>query len=206
MELYLVRHGESQNNAGNASAHNVPLTRLGLDQVRRAADALADEGFDALYCSPLKRALQTASILHTKLGIPPYVHPSFSETGFSWGEKDATSEELKVDYSDFILDASITSNGWAPADGETEEEAHERACNTIQWLLARHPDDDSRVLVVSHGNYGGILIGSIVGVRPSGYTRFSQHNTGISRADMVGEQSKLRFLNATKHLSEEMLT
>ncbi len=58
MQIYLFRHGQSQNNAGGASAHNVPLTDLGHEQVRRAADALANqEKFEALYCSPLKRAL-----------------------------------------------------------------------------------------------------------------------------------------------------
>ncbi len=206
MQLYLMRHGQSQNNAGNASAHNVPLTSLGLEQVRRAADALADQRFDAIYCSPLKRALQTAAILHSRLGIAPYVHPSFSETGFSWGEPDATRGQLQTDYPDFILDESITTNGWAPADSETQEEAYERACKIVQWLSTRHSEPDSRILVVSHGNYGGILIGSVVGVRPCGYTQFSQHNTGISRADIVDEQSKLRFLNATTHLSEDMMT
>jgi broad specificity phosphatase PhoE len=206
MQLYIVRHGQSQNNAGIASSHNVPLTHLGCEQVRRAADALTDQHFDALYCSPLERALQTAFILHSTLGIAPYAHPAFSETGFSWGEPDATREQLHAAYPNFVLDESITSNGWAPADQETESEAYERACKIVQWICIRHPEPESRVLVVTHGNFGGILIGSLVGVRPSGYTRFSQHNACISRADIVGGQNKLRFLNATAHLPKEMLT
>jgi probable phosphoglycerate mutase len=206
MQLYLVRHGQSQNNAGNASAHNIPLTPMGCEQVRLAADVLSRQGFEAFYCSPLERALQTASILYSELGIAPYVHPSFSETGFSWGEPDATREQLQAAYPQFILDDSINSSGWAPADQETEDEAYERACKVVQWLSARHPAPDSRILVVTHGNFGGILIGSVLGLRPSGYTRFSQHNTGISRADIADGQSKLRFLNATSHLPEDMLT
>ncbi len=206
MQLYLMRHGQSQNNAGDASAHNVPLTSLGLEQSRRAAEVLADQRFDTIYCSPLKRALQTAAILHSRLGIAPYVHPSFSETGFSWGEPDDTREQLLSDYPDFILDASITNSGWAPADEETEQEAYVRACEIVQWLSKRHPEPDSRILVVTHGNYGGIVIGSVLGLRPCGYTQFSQHNTGISRADISDEERKLRFLNATTHLSEDMLT
>ena len=206
MQIYMVRHGQSQNNAGTASSHNVPLTQLGREQAHLAANALANQRFDALYCSPLERALQTACILNTKLGVAPYVHPAFSETGFSWGEKDATREQLQAAYPECILDNSVTSNGWAPANGESEDEAYERACDIVQWLCARHSGPESRVLVVTHGNFGGILMGSIVGVRPSGYTRFSQHNACISRADIVEGESKLRFLNTTAHLSEDMLT
>jgi len=208
MQIYLVRHGQSQNNAGGASAHNVPLTDLGHDQVRRAAEALADQGkFEALYCSPLKRALQSAATLHAQLGLAPYVHPAFSETGFSWGEPDATREELQADYPDFILDESITSSGWAPADHETEDESYERAGEVIHWLSTRHPEPDARILVVTHGRFGSILIGHVVGARPYGYSRFSQHNAGISRLDIITNgESKLRFLNVTTHLSAEMLT
>lgn len=208
MQIYLVRHGQSQNNAGGASAHNVPLTDLGHEQVRRAAEALADqEKFEALYCSPLKRALQSAATLHARLGLAPYAHPGFSETGFSWGELDATREELQADYPDFILDESITSSGWAPAAHETEDESYERAGELIRWLSTRHPEPDARILVVTHGRFGSILMGYMVGTRPCGYSRFSQHNAGISRLDIITNgESKLRFLNATTHLPAEMLT
>ena len=208
MQIYLVRHGQSQNNAGGASAHNVPLTDLGHEQVRRAAETLADqEKFEALYCSPLKRALQSAATLHARLGLAPYVHPAFSETGFSWGEPDATRAELQADYLDFILDESITSSGWAPAAHETEDESYERAGELIRWLSTRHPEPDARILVVTHGRFGSILMGYVVETRPCGYSRFSQHNCAISRLDIVANgESKLRFLNLTTHLPAEMLT
>lgn len=206
MQIYLVRHGQSQNNAGDASAHNVPLTPLGHEQIRRAAIALSDEHFRALYCSPLERALQTAAILHSRLHLPPYVYPAFSETGFSWGEPDATREQLQASYPHAILDASITSSGWAPSDHETEDEAYERAGAVARWLSARYPEPDASVLVVTHGHFGAILVGYLVGSLPCGYTRFSHNNGGISRVDIVDGQSKLRFLNRVAHLPEEMLT
>ena len=206
MQLYLLRHGQSQNNAGDDSGHNVPLTPLGHEQIRRAATALSNERFEALYCSPLKRALQSAAILHSRLHLPPYVHPAFSETGFSWGEPDATREQLRISHPYAILDPSITSTGWAPSDRETEDEAYERASKVVLWLSERHPEAEERVLVVTHGHFGAILVGYLVGTRPCGYTRFSHNNSAISRVDIANGQSKLRFLNRTAHLPEEMLT
>jgi broad specificity phosphatase PhoE len=206
MQIYIVRHGQSQNNSGDSSAHNVPLTSLGHRQIRQAAAALADQRFDALYCSPLERALQSASILHARLHVVPYVHPAFSETGFSWGEAEATREQLRSCYPYIRLDPSITNQGWAPSDRETEEEAYKRASGVISWLLERHPEPESKILIISHGHFGAILIGYLVGTSPCGYTRFSQNNAGISRVDIVDGQSKLRFLNRVSHLPGELLT
>lgn len=207
MQLYLVRHGQSENNAGSTSSHNVPLTSLGQEQVSLLADAIADQRFDALYCSPLERALQSATILYSRLGIAPYVHPFFAETGFSGGEPDLLRDQMQSAYPHAILDPSITNSGWAPSDGESIEDVHNRAESLVQWLLERHPEPDSRILAVSHGHFGGVLICYLVGSQPlMGFTRFSQYNACISRIDIIGGQSKLRFLNSTCHLPEDMLT
>ncbi|MBC8427687.1 histidine phosphatase family protein [bacterium] len=222
MQLYLLRHGQSQNNVGKTSAHNVPMTELGHEQIRRATDALADRQFyissrvpsgekirqfDALYCSPLDRALQTATILHSKLNLTPYVHPDFSEVGFCWGEPNATLEQLQSSYPCAVMDASISNNGWAPVDSETEDEAYERAGKVVHFLSARHPAPNARVLVVSHGRFGSILIGYLVGgVRPCGYSRYAQNNGGISLVEITNETIQLRFLNITAHLPGELLT
>ncbi|MFQ6042762.1 MAG: histidine phosphatase family protein [Candidatus Poribacteria bacterium] len=207
MQLYLVRHGQSQNNVGNTSAHNVPLTALGHEQVRRAADALAGKEFEALYCSPLDRALQTAAILHSRLNLTPYVHPDFSEVDFCWGEPNAAVEQLQSSYPFAVMDASISNNGWAPADSETEDEAYERAGKVVRFLSARHPAEKARVLVVSHGRFGSILIGYLLGgARPCGHSRYAQNNGGVSLIEIAKGKIQLRFLNVTAHLPGELLT
>jgi broad specificity phosphatase PhoE len=206
MQIYLVRHGQSLNNAGDTSSHNVPLTQPGHEQIRLAADALAAYRFQALYCSPLERALQSAAIIHSRSNLAPYVRPFFSEVGFSWGEPNATREQLQAAYPFAVLDPAITSNGWAPAVHETEEEAYERAGEVIRWLSERHPGPDARILVVSHGRFGAILMGYVVASRPCGYARFSQNNGAISRVDITDEVWKLRFLNSTAHLPDGLLT
>jgi len=171
------------------------------------ADKQEIRQFDALYCSPLDRALQTAAILHSKLNLTPYVHPDFSEVGFCWGEPNATLEQLQSSYPCAVMDASISNNGWAPADSETEDEAYERAGKVVRFLSSWHPDPDARVLVVSHGRFGSILIGYLVGgVRPCGYSRYAQNNGGVSLVEITDERIQLRFLNVTTHLPRELLT
>ena len=162
--------------------------------------------FDGFYCSPLKRALESAAIISDRLDLDPYVYPLFAETGFSWGEPNDNTDEIRSICPRAILDESVTDHGWAPADSETGQEAYERAQNLMNWLLARHKEADAKVLVITHGSFGAILIGYLVGLPPSGQTRFSQNNACISRVDIVDGNGKLRFLNSTCHLPTEMLT
>ena len=72
MILYCVRHGESVYNAeGRIQGRlNVPLSELGRRQSAAAAAALAGLSVDALYASPLRRAMETAEIIADALGLP----------------------------------------------------------------------------------------------------------------------------------------
>src|SRR2546421_645446 len=65
MRLILVRHGESEWNRisryqGQADA---PLSELGLRQAEALGQRLALEKIDAIYASPLQRALRTAEAI-----------------------------------------------------------------------------------------------------------------------------------------------
>lgn len=67
----LIRHGESTSNAEKSIAGrkmDVTLTPKGIRQAKEAADrlALTAIGIHAVYCSPSKRALETASLFYNK--------------------------------------------------------------------------------------------------------------------------------------------
>lgn len=107
MELYLIRHGQSTNNAqGNNQPHRVrdaALTAAGQRQAGALAAYLADGGrreiavhyypdtyrqdghlsgrISRIYCSPMLRALQTAQPLGAALGVAPEVWADIYEHG-----------------------------------------------------------------------------------------------------------------------------
>ena len=68
MELYLIRHGQSTNNRGDARVPDPPLTELGKQQADRTGKALGNLGITRLYCSAMLRAVQTAAIVGGHLG------------------------------------------------------------------------------------------------------------------------------------------
>jgi probable phosphoglycerate mutase len=73
VEFYVARHGQNEDNVkGILNGHrDLPLTDLGRIQARQLAEGIIAEGlsFDAIYCSPLSRAHETAEIVASMLGV-----------------------------------------------------------------------------------------------------------------------------------------
>ena len=64
MKLYLARHGQTDWNLEHKAQGQVdiPLNDTGIKQAEELKDKLKSYDFDICYCSPLKRAIQTAEI------------------------------------------------------------------------------------------------------------------------------------------------
>jgi len=97
VELYLLRHGQSQGNVLNIAGLDPPLTEIGQQQIQDASQRLTTIGITRLYCSSLFRAIQTAGILHRHLSIEPSIDPVFCEI---WGDnwRGRTRKELAPDF------------------------------------------------------------------------------------------------------------
>jgi broad specificity phosphatase PhoE len=79
--LILIRHGETDWNVKGRyqGQADPPLNQKGVAQARQLAPKLRGVGLDALYSSPLRRALQTAQILAEALDIPLHTEPRLME-------------------------------------------------------------------------------------------------------------------------------
>ena len=65
MELYIIRHGETDWNKEKRlqGRSDTELNEYGIELAEITADALKDVTFDRIYSSPLKRAYRTAEII-----------------------------------------------------------------------------------------------------------------------------------------------
>ncbi len=80
MDLYIIRHGESQGNVGQ-DVENPTLTELGQKQAELLAIRLRNISFDVILSSPLTRAVQTATPLAELRGMPITVLDELYEVG-----------------------------------------------------------------------------------------------------------------------------
>ena len=81
MNLLMIRHGEIPSNVNKVYAGRSPerLTEKGVQQAREVSEKLKSLKIDALYSSPIQRALQTARIVSETIGIDPEVNDAFRE-------------------------------------------------------------------------------------------------------------------------------
>ncbi|MDP1672576.1 MAG: histidine phosphatase family protein [Burkholderiales bacterium] len=91
-----LRHGETEPNRLGlvAGASNVPLNERGWAQARAAAARLASGDIDAIWCSPLQRARNTARCVTEVLGIEPVIVAELAER--NWGELEGQPRALRV--------------------------------------------------------------------------------------------------------------
>lgn len=80
MDLYIIRHGESQGNIG-LDVDDPKLTELGEKQAELLALRLRNIKFDAILSSPLTRAVQTATPLSELQNTPITIIHTLHEVG-----------------------------------------------------------------------------------------------------------------------------
>ena len=134
--LYLVRHGETVDNARQIMQGQTQgeLDAVGIEQARQLRDRLRSTHIDAFVSSDLYRAVQTCRILAAPRGMEIAETPLLRER--DWG--DFTGEYIP----------SLADREW-PANVETAERMLARARNFLTWIRVTYPGQT--VLAVGHG-------------------------------------------------------
>lgn len=137
--FFYARHGETDWNVERLfiGQTDVPLNERGLDQAETLAAAALDRGITAIYTSPLKRALQTASIVAAKLRVPVHIVDDLAEVGL--GALEGT-QETQVDFF------AQWENGNLPIDVETYAGFQRRVIDAVASIIQK----SSIALVISH--------------------------------------------------------
>jgi broad specificity phosphatase PhoE len=82
MSIHLARHGQTAyNHEGRFQGHlPVPLDATGREQAAALAEAAAKVEIATLWCSPLRRARETAEVVAARIGLEPREDARFAET------------------------------------------------------------------------------------------------------------------------------
>lgn len=192
IELIIIRHGETIENAGNicqGQQHGC-LSELGIQQARNLAYSLKDELIDVVYSSDLQRAIDTANEIlkfHPTLNLQ--TDPLLRERSLPLWEGKPFPKNWKWEY--------------LPQGSETNEDMMSRASQFIQKLLANH--DRQRVAVVTHGGLIRAFRTVIANKLASDYFSWDvSKNTSVNRIELHADgKHKLVEMNNTDHLDPE---
>ncbi|HSN02061.1 MAG TPA: histidine phosphatase family protein [Acidimicrobiales bacterium] len=146
----LVRHGETTWNAERriqGHSDDAGLTERGIEQVRAAAEQLAERGARRIVSSDLTRARETATIIAERLGLSISLDADLRER--SYGELEGRSlDELSPDAAGFSHGVIVDVDAAAPG-GESIAMVKERVTRTLEHLAREHAGET--LIVVTHG-------------------------------------------------------
>ncbi len=196
MIFYLIRHGESLYNAEGRiqGQSDVALSPFGLRQAQAIADAFDDAPLDAVFASPLQRAMQTAEPIAAKFGLAirpddrlMEIHAGIFQ-GLLWAEIEArfpdAARPWREQHPDFVIPG-----------GESRRSLMVRGRAALESIREMPL---GRVAVVSHGGILAAGLKSILQI-PAELNPFSLYNASISKLAWT-DRVKLLTLNQLDHL------
>jgi len=201
--LYLVRHGATQLSAEDrfAGAVNVELSEEGKFQAERLAERLADDSITAVYCSPLTRTVQTATILTVPHRLPLIHQDGLREIhhGHWEGMRRADVEsQFPDEYAAWEEDPFT----FAPEGGEAGVNVIARALPVIRNIVLERRGQN--VIVVSHKATLRLLISSLLGFDARGYRdRLDQSPACLNVLDFKDPvRVRLMLFNDVSHYTD----
>ena len=197
-EIILVRHGETEWNVAEIfrGRIDIELNETGIKQAELLAKYLSKVKIEAIYSSPLKRALKTAEIIagHHKLNVdiaPGLIDFYFGKwQGLSHQEVKDKNKEL---YADWINRPDQIK---MPA-GESLDEVRKRAMGVVNNIIARYK---GTVVLISHRVVNKVLICALLGLDNSHFWNIKQDTCGITIFTYENEQFILTKHNDTSYL------
>ena len=202
-ELLLVRHGASADSVEGESFELVegqgdpPLSEVGRHQAELVALRLAQEPFDGIYVSTLRRTAQTAAPLVARCGITPVVDADLREVYL--GEWEGGLLRQKAMDRDPMFEQVLREQRWDVVPGA---ESREVFGGRLRAAVGRIADAHTggRVVVFSHGAAIGEIIAQATGATPFAF--LNADNASISSIVVAPERWLVRGYNDTAHLRD----
>lgn len=245
MILYLIRHAQSENNhlenwftrdrnpAGKSLVRksDPSLTEIGFAQADHLARHLAtvvdkpdlrdripaSSGYriEKLFCSPMKRAIQTAHAVAREMNIQPELCMDVFEEGGVWlqdseigekvGKRGMSRSEMTAQFPKLKLAPEVKDDGWWFGSFETRDEMKLRVARVARQIQQDAEKSNDVVAIVSHGTFIIYLLHALTNQVDGSSVAFSHQNTGITRLDFADDNLRVRYANQLEHLPPSLV-
>lgn len=189
MDIILIRHGQSVANEKKLLISNEldGLTSIGESQSRSMAKKFIREDFspDMIYCSPWKRAAETASIIFPAQSSIIFdarlaeTHPGIYGT---WLEED-----FNIAHPEFHQDIANKYEG-----GESHLDMANRVCEWVDTEVMPKANDKGLLVTVAHGGPISVILQYLLSIpMKTHYPSFSVPNASYTH--LIWRNDKKRF-------------
>lgn len=194
MELYIIRHGETLENARNICQGQLDgtLSPKGIEEAKAVGKRVAEIPFSAIYASDLGRAYHTAELILSfhRGNASLYSDKRLRERYFGSFQGQA----FPKDFSTFF----------PPPETETPEAITERLSDFISEISRRYRGAEEKILLISHGFTIKVLWCLLNG---SSLTMLESTteiaNTSLGIVEVKDDGFIIKMWNNTDHIKQE---
>ena len=202
--MYLIRHGETNLSAEDhfSGGTDVDLSDTGRWQAACLANRLSDDNISEVYCSPMRRTVETASIIGKPFNIEPKLREGLREIHHGRWETMLRSD-VETQYPDEYFSWQEDPFTFAPEGGESGLMVMARALPVIRQIVTSHPDQT--VAVISHKATIRLILSSLLGFDARGYRdRLDQSPASLNILDFKGPvRARLMLFNDVSHYVDQ---
>jgi len=180
-QIILVRHGETEWNVGNIfrGRADVELNQTGIKQAEFLGEYLTDLEVDAIYSSPLKRALKTAEMIAGYHNLDIEITDALIDLDFGeW--QGLPREEVQDKYKDLYAQWINSPEQAKMPSGEGLGDVRERAVGLVNDVVTRYK---GTVVLASHRVVNKVLICALLGLDNSHFWDIKLDTCGITTFD-----------------------
>ncbi len=200
MELYIIRHGETDfNRRGIVQGRGVnsDLNDQGISQAKSFYKAYHHIEFDKVITSTLKRTHQTVKAFIDK-GIPWEQYPGLDELDWGVNEGREATKEMKDEFY------QLTKN-WMDGHlhlkfegGESPIEVNIRQKEVLEKIIANNKDLQ-KVLICMHGRALRLLLCELLNIPLNNMDNFPHSNVSLYRLKYTDGIFEMLDFNNTDH-------
>ena len=194
MEIYLVRHGETEIGDDHLYPDNASLTELGQRQADAACDALKDAGITHIFTSNLQRAKESAARAVQFTGLSPVALTGLDEVRIG-DLREAPIETIKRRLYNGAPVADFTE-----FNGESTPEFEERIIYCFARDVIEPLDDNSRPALFVHGGTISVLLDYAEGKRFEPLMLREIPNSSITIANVTDNKLVISSPPSADHL------
>jgi probable phosphoglycerate mutase len=202
LRVILVRHGETdwnQEGRVQGSGSDRELTETGKQQAESIGLKLKQERIQAIYSSPLRRALDTAQVIARHHQVEVQIEPSLNEI-YAGELEGIPIKKLGSYLSELVAREQGDESVSKLYGGERLAAVQQRAWSIIQRLADKH--SDGAIVVVSHYFVILSVICSVLNMPPSEMGRLKLDVGSISTIVFSERGIRLALFNDSCHLAE----
>ncbi len=196
-EIILIRHGETEWNAGEIfrGRIDIELNETGIKQAELLAEYLGEVKIDAVYSSPLRRALKTAEMMAGSHKLDVEIAPGLID--FDYGQwQGLPHQEVKDKYKELYAVWINNPHRVKMPAGESLDEVRQRAIGVVDKVIAKY---EGSVVLVSHRVVNKVLVCALLGLDNSHFWNIRQDTAGITSFTYANERFILTRHNDTAY-------